>query len=247
MSAAHSARSLPMTQLSGESTMRHLNHFLPALFRERILTRVRQLRLSALIAFLCVAANVPEASRVNAQEQFGAVHFPVTCNAGVQKKFDLALAMLHTFSFPEAARTFMAVAGEDPDCAMAHWGIAATAIGSLYGGRPGPMALQGSAAVARAKAVGGRTPSERDYIATIDVFYRSADTIDYVARRRAYADALEQLHRTYPDDREAAIFYAYALSALGPPTDLTFTYQLEAAAILEQLRVELPDHPGVLH
>jgi tetratricopeptide (TPR) repeat protein len=228
--------------------MRHLDHFLPALFRERTLTRVRQLRLSAAsVAFLCIAGTAPEASRVNAQEQFGAVHFPVTCNAGVQKKFDLALAMLHTFSFPEAAKTFMAVAGEDPDCAMGYWGVAATAIGSLYGGRPGPMALQGSAAVERAKVIGGKTPREHDYIATIDVFYRGVDTIDYVARRRAYADALEQLHRKYPDDREAEIFYAYALSALGPPTDLTFAYQLKAAAILERVRVELPDHPGVLH
>src|SRR5262245_5541885 len=145
-----------MTPLSGESTMRHLDHFLPARFRERRLARVRQPQLSALIAFLCVAVIAPEASSVNAQEQFGAVHFPVTCNADVQKKFDLALAMLHAFSFPEAAKTFMAVAGEDPGCAMAYWGVAATAIGSLYGGRPGPMALQGSATVDKAKSIGGK-------------------------------------------------------------------------------------------
>src|SRR5262245_1120711 len=106
----HSAGSPPMTPLSGKSTMRHLDHFLPVIFRKRILTRARQLRLSALIAFLCVTVIAPEASRVNAQEQFGAVHFPVTCNPEVQNKFDLALAMLHTFSFPEAAKTFMAVA-----------------------------------------------------------------------------------------------------------------------------------------
>src|SRR5262245_65667375 len=115
-----------------------------------------QQRLSLFIALLFVSVTEPEASWVNSQEQFGAVHFPVTCNAGVQKKFDLALAMLHTFSFPEAARTFMAVAGEDPDCAMAYWGVAATAIGSLYGGRPGPMALQGSATVDKAKSIGGK-------------------------------------------------------------------------------------------
>src|SRR5262245_14664881 len=203
-----------------------------------------RLLLSASIAFLSIGVN---ASPVNAPEQFGEVHFPIACNAGVQKPFDLALAMLHTFSFPEAAKTFMAVAAEDPDCAMEYWGVAATAIGSLYGGRPGPMALQGSAAVGKAKAVGGKTRRERDYIATLDVFYKGADTIDYIARARAYADSLEQLHRKYPDDREAEIFYAYALSALGAPTDLTFAYQLKAAAILEKLLVELPNHPGVIH
>src|SRR5262249_45055480 len=79
------------------------------------------------------------------------------------------------------------------------------------------------------------------------VFYRGADKLDYATRVHAYANALEQLHRKYPDDREAEIFYAYALSALGAPTDQTFTYQLKGAAILEKLLVELPNHPGVLH
>ena len=64
---------------------------------------------------------------------------------------------------------------------------------------------------------------------------------------RAYASALERLHRKYPEDREAEIFYAYALSALGAPTDQTFTYQLRGAALLEKLYADLPDHPGVIH
>jgi tetratricopeptide (TPR) repeat protein len=183
----------------------------------------------------------------NAQQHFGKVHFPVACNAAVQDEFDLALAMLHTFSFPAAAETFMTVAQKDPDCAMAYWGIAATAIGSLYGGRPGPMALEGERAVEKAKAIGGKNARERDYVATVEIFYKGAETLDYAARVRAYANALKQLHRKYPEDREAEIFYAYALSALGAPTDQTFTYQLRGAAILEKLYAELPDHPGVIH
>src|SRR5262245_63368152 len=126
------------------------------LIRRSRLKPARQLRRVTLVACALVALTAIEPPPARAEEQFGAVHFPVTCNAGVQKKFDLALAMLHAFSFPEAAKTFMTVAEEDPDCAMAYWGVAATAIGSLYGGRPGPMALQGSAAVERAKAIGGK-------------------------------------------------------------------------------------------
>src|SRR5262245_36140791 len=180
-------------------------------------------------------------------EQFGEVHFPVACKAGVQEKFDLAVAMLHTFSFPAAAKTFTAISQEDPECAMAYWGIAATSIGSLYAGRPGPMEVQGKQAVEKAKAIGGKTPRERDYIAAIEVFYMGADEIDYAARAHAYAKALERLHRKYPEDREAEVFYAYALSALGTPTDQTFTYQLKGAAILEKLLEKLPNHPGVMH
>ena len=196
---------------------------------------------------LAVALTAHEAKRANAGEHFGEVHFRVTCSARVQGKFDLALAMVHTFSFPAAARTFAAVSREDPDCAMAYWGVAAAAIGSLYGGRPGPTALEGETAVARAKAIGGKTSRERDYIAAIEAFYRGAGKVDYATRVHAYADALKQLHRKYPDDQEAEILYAYALSALGSPTDRTFRYQLEGAAILEKLQAKLPNHPGVIH
>src|SRR5262244_4653752 len=227
--------------------MRNIDRLLSFGFSWWILKSLRQLRRGALMTCLFVAMTALEAPWANAVEQFGDVHFPIACHAGVQKKFDLALAMLHTLPFPASAQEFTAVSQEDPDCAMAYWGLAATAIGSLYGGRPGPMTLEGEIAVEKAKAIGGKTSRERDYIATIELFYKGADKIDYAMRVHAYANALERLHRKYPDDREAEIFYAYALSAQGAPTDQTFAYQLKGAAILEKLLVKLPNHPGVIH
>ena len=226
--------------------MSSINRLPHALFW-RTLQQVRVRWHRALMICLCVAILVVEAPWAKGAQQFGEAHFPIGCKPDVQQEFDLAVAMLHTFSFPAAAKTFTAISQKDPECAMAYWGIAATAIGSLYGGRPGPMALEGEMAVKEAQAIGGKTARERDYIATIKVFYSDADRTDYAARVRAYATALERLHRKYPDDREAEIFYAYALSALGTPTDQTFTYQLKGAAILEKLLLELPNHPGVLH
>jgi tetratricopeptide (TPR) repeat protein len=220
---------------------------LPALLSLWTWKRRRELRRGALMICLCIAMFALEPPGANAFQHFGEVHFPIACKPAVQEDFNMALAMLHTFSFPAAANTFTAISQRDPECAMAYWGLAATAIGSLYGGRPGPMALQGENAVKRAQAIGGKTPRESDYIAAIAVFYRGADKLDYATRVHAYAKALEQLHRKYPRDREAEIFYAYALSALGAPTDQTFAYQLKGAAILEKLLVELPNHPGVLH
>jgi tetratricopeptide (TPR) repeat protein len=225
----------------------HYPYRLPLFISVWMSRPARQLQRAAMVTGVFVALIAAGTRWANAQAQFGEVHFPVSCDAGVQKTFDLALAMLHVFSFPAAAKTFGAVSQEDPDCAMAYWGLAATAVGSLYGGRPGPMALQGEIAVQKAKAIGGKTARERDYIDSIDVFYRGAGEIDYATRVRAYANALEQLHKKYPEDHEAEIFYAYALSALGSPTDQTFAYQLNGAAILEKLLVELPNHPGVIH
>jgi len=178
---------------------------------------------------------------------FGQVHLQISCKPEVQARFDQALAMLHTFSFPEATNTFAAVAQQDPDCGMAYWGLAASGVGSLYGGRPGPQPSQGEQAAEKAALVGAKTPRERGYIAAIVVFYKDPRTASYEARVRAYATALQRLHQEYPDDHEAEIFYAYALSALGSPTDRTFKYELQGAEILEKLHREIPNHPGVLH
>jgi hypothetical protein len=117
--------------------MRYLDRLLSLFLFGWMSQPLRQLRRAATVTGVVVAFIAAGPLWANAQDQFGEVHFPVSCDAGVQKKVDLALAMLHAFSFPAAAKTFEAVSREDPDCAMAYWGIAATAVGSLYGGRPG--------------------------------------------------------------------------------------------------------------
>lgn len=209
-------------------------------------TPFRHLGMAILI---CAITPVGYGQKIKADPAtgFGQVHSQISCRPEVQAPFDQALAMLHTFSFPEATKTFAAVAQEDPDCGMAYWGLAASAVGSLYGGRPGPQASQGEQAAQKAALVGAKTPRERGYIATIGVFYKDSKSVSYEARVRAYATALQRLHQEYPDDHEAEIFYAYALSALGSPTDRTFKYELQGAEILEELRRQIPSHPGVLH
>lgn len=209
--------------------------------------RFPQLRLLAIAILICGVtpfANSQQAAPDPAAG-FGHVHLQTSCRPEVQGQFDQALAMLHVFSFSEATKTFAGVAQRDPECGMAYWGLAASAVGSLYGGRPGPQAGRGQEAAQTAAAVSAKTPRERGYIEAIGVFYK--ESTDYEARVRAYAAALQRLHQDYPDDPEAEIFYAYALSALGSPTDQSFKYEREAAEIFEKLRRRLPDHPGVLH
>ena len=59
--------------------------------------------------------------------------------------------------------------------------------------------------------------------------------------------AMEQVHLKYPDDREGGVFYSLALLATAPPTDKAYANQKKARTILEQVRAELPNHPGVAH
>jgi tetratricopeptide (TPR) repeat protein len=201
-----------------------------------------------LIALLLWAAPGLVQGQAAGTERLGQAHFPVACSADVQQEFDRAVALLHSFAFDASAKAFAAVAQQDPSCGMAHWGVAMTRLGNPFNWPPAPQAIQeGWAAVEQAKAAGGKTPREQDYIAAIEVFYKDAEKIDHHTRALAYERAMEQLSRNHPDDPEAAIFYALALNATAPPTDKTYANQLKAAEILEQIFAQQPNHPGVAH
>ena len=60
---------------------------------------------------------------------------------------------------------------------------------------------------------------------------------------------MHQLSDKYVDDVEAQTFYALAILAVGysTPNDTTLSKQLQAARILETLRKQNPNHPGVVH
>jgi tetratricopeptide (TPR) repeat protein len=58
---------------------------------------------------------------------------------------------------------------------------------------------------------------------------------------------MQKVYASYPDDHEAAVFYALSLLASEPHHDATFANRKQAAAILEKLFATEPDHPGVAH
>src|SRR5262249_3221539 len=62
--------------------------------------------------------------RTGSPEKLGRVHFKTSCSPEAQKEFERALAMLHSFFFPETVRAFTAIPTTDPSCAIAYWGIA---------------------------------------------------------------------------------------------------------------------------
>ena len=69
----------------------------------------------------------------------------------------------------------------------------------------------------------------------------------YEARTEAYANAMHNLAARYPDDHEAAIFYALALLGATPPKEAPLSNRMRAAQILKPLYTALPNHPGVTH
>ena len=74
---------------------------------------------AALAVALPAAAHGPESQDPSV---VGKVTFPTSCDPKVQALFERGVAMLHSYWFPEATKTFNAVLKDDPGCAMAHWG-----------------------------------------------------------------------------------------------------------------------------
>jgi hypothetical protein len=207
------------------------------------------------------------------ETQLGTVHFPISCAPLVQKPFERGVALLHSFWYEEAEKEFQEIAKEHPGCAMAHWGIAMSIWHQLWNEPDAKVIARGKQEVETARRINidhqeitssprrDVPPPPRDspaysqpvmirdlaYIEALSHFYEKSDKKDHAARAQAYSDAMKKVYEAYPDDHEAATFYALSLLASEPHNDDTFANRKEAAAVLEKLFATEPDHPGVAH
>jgi tetratricopeptide (TPR) repeat protein len=192
----------------------------------------------------------------------GKVDFPVSCAPAVRPEFERGVALLHSFFYEEARRVFTAVAGQDPTCAMAQWGIAMTWWHPIWT-PPTPDEMRaGKTAADKAMALTTGSDRERRFIQALNAYYNTPESLDVGPvgqschgpvgprdRVVAYEKGMRELYAKYPDDIETQVFYALAVLSVGyaAPTDLTLSNQLKAAGILETLWKENPNHPGVTH
>jgi tetratricopeptide (TPR) repeat protein len=180
-------------------------------------------------------------------EKIGTVHFPVSCSDSARSKFNHAVALLHSFWYQAAANEFTEVTVVDPDCAMGYWGVAMSYYHPLWE-PPNPVELQkGAAAAQKASSMSTKTEREKDYLGAIVTFYKESDKLDHRTRAIAYSQAMERIYEKYPDDNEAAVFYALTLNSIALPTDKTYANQKKAVTILEKVLEKEPEHPGVYH
>jgi hypothetical protein len=179
------------------------------------------------------------------EAQVGTVHFPTSCAAAVQKPIERGVAMLHSFWYEEAEKQFVQIEKDDPQCAIAHWGVAMSLWHQLWNRPEKPVLERGLAELKSGRSLRA-TEREQEYIAALKVFYDHPDR-PFPKRAVDYSNAMEKVSRRNPDDHEAAVFYALSLLASEPDHDKTKTNRLKAAAVLEKLFAEEPNHPGVAH
>ena len=172
--------------------------------------------------------------------------FPHFLQQRREQRFERAVAILHSMWYEEAVKAFTGVAEADPACAMAWWGVAMSHWYPLWYPPTSATLKVGAEAVAKAEALGAKTERERGYIAAIAAFYHDSDTLDHRTRALAYEHAMSNSMSAIPTTgRPRSSMRCPNATAL--PTDKTFANQRKAAAILEPIFAEQPNHPGVAH
>ena len=96
----------------------------------------RQSRRTLCAAGLITAALASGAFAQQQEEKLGTLSFPTSCDPKVQAEFERGVAMIHSYWFLIARRVFEGVLQQDPNCAIAYWGIAMDQLGNSLVGPP---------------------------------------------------------------------------------------------------------------
>jgi len=85
--------------------------------RVPVMTNLRIARV--LFASTAIVLLSQAVARAN-EERLGEVDLPISCGPAAQQQFNRAVAMQHSFFFPETVKAFTAIAEKEPSCAMAY-------------------------------------------------------------------------------------------------------------------------------
>lgn len=195
----------------------------------------------------------PDGSLAPRLQNLGEHTFAVsTRNEDAQRFMNQGLNLAYAFNHAEARRAFREAARRDPALAMAYWGQALVLgpnINALMepNEEPGAYDLAKQALALSASA----TPREQALIKALVTRY-SGDPSHRKANDRAYADAMREVLRRFPEDDDIAILYVESMMDLRPwgywmPDGSPHEGTLEIVALTEQILARNPRHPGALH
>ena len=201
--------------------------------------RTTRTLLSTLI-LTCVLAP----AALHAQEH-GRVELETSCQQAAAEHLNTGTTLLHHMMYEQAEAAFQEAFLADPACAMAQWGIAMTQLHPLWAPPTEQELFNGREAVDRARQLEPGSERERAYIDAISAFFHTDGS--FAERLAAWEAGQKSLHEAYPDDVDAAAFYALSRLATAPRNDKSFAAQAEAGAMLEDLLKKAPRHPGLFH
>lgn len=178
----------------------------------------------------------------------GSVDFPTSCTEAAQPHLERGLALLHHMTYLKAEASFDRAATEDPDCALAYWGVAMTYAHPLWPDTtPEERLVKGQQLLDRAREAAHRSEREDSYIAALQGYYDGDAIRKKSDRLAAFLEGWAAVHRDHPDDPEAKLFHALALTATAPTTDKTYENQKAAGRLAEEVLADYPKSPGAHH
>jgi tetratricopeptide (TPR) repeat protein len=177
-----------------------------------------------------------------------------TDSAEAQRYFDQGLGFLHGFNHRAAIRAFQQAAELDPECAMAHWGVALACgphINSMAVPPPAAELAWKELELAQ-KNAGNASPVERALIDALAKRYANPQPEDRSGLDRAYADAMREVWKKYPKDPDVGAFFAEAMMNLRPwdqwtPDGKPQPGTDEIIATLDAVLTLNPNHPLANH
>jgi tetratricopeptide (TPR) repeat protein len=177
-----------------------------------------------------------------------------TRNAKAQRYFDQGLALLHGFNHRGAIRSFQEAARLDPRCAMAHWGTAIAAGPHInYPLVPQPMAELAWKELTLAKQnASNASEVERALIDALSKRYAYPQPEDRAPLDQAYANAMREVWKRFPNDVDVGALFAEAMMDLRPWNQWTLEGQPnpgteEIIATLDAALKLNPRHPFANH
>ncbi|QEM10174.1 tetratricopeptide repeat protein [Mucilaginibacter rubeus] len=230
--------------------------------KEKLFAIVPLLLISTVVFFSCKEKNTePSKDQINEiglkrgelvlcgspDKHFGSVEFEISNKGKIKDDFNLAVALLHSFEYDEAEKAFAKIIDKSPDCAMAYWGVAMCNYHPLWTPPTKAELKKGAKAAEIARSIKPKSTREAEYIDAISSFYQNRDKSDHHTRSINFENGMAKVYRDFPEDKEAAVFYALALDAAADPADKTFKKQKKAGAILYSLYPNEPNHPGIAH
>jgi tetratricopeptide (TPR) repeat protein len=205
-------------------------------------------RILPVLLLICRFSAAQETHSHQIPEKLGKVSFPTSCAAAAQAQFERGVALLHSFAYTAAESVFQGVAEVDPQCAMAHWGVAMTYFHQLWEPPLTPASVSiAQKEIQRAQRIGAGSERERQWIKAASLVYQDADIVSYSARALNYERAMGDFATKNRNDVETQVFYALALLSNASPADKSHARQKQAAELLEPLYQSCPQHPGIAH
>ena len=207
------------------------------------------------LAMSTVLAAEPSDPGPELWDSLGEHSFEITTSVPeAQAFFDQGLRLTFAFNHAEAVRAYRQAQLLDPECAMCFWGeafaLGANINAPMMEDALDPALVSLDEAAARADAA---SPREQAMIEALKARYSAEPGADSVELAMAYAAAMADVQKTFPDDHDIATFYADAVmntmpwdywevDGRTPKGDLG-----KAVAAIEGVLNENPDHPGAIH